>query len=72
MERFRSALGLVTEGYKAIVVELDRLGLQDSNKVMRGGKFTGWLWEAAGLMQEREERKEKEREECKNRSAREA
>lgn len=39
-------------------MEVRRLDLEDSNKVMRGGRFTGWLWELAGLVEEPEKERE--------------
>lgn len=54
-------MALVTKEYEALVVELNRLGLQESNKVMKGGKFTGWLWDAAGLVKTEREEREKEK-----------
>lgn len=51
-------------------MELNRLGLQESNRVMKGERFTGWFWEVAGLVKKKGERengrkreKEKGREE---------
>ena len=62
---YRKVLTQVVMNYEALVVEIGRLGLQESDEVVRGGRFTGWLWEIAGLLKEERE-KEREKNKHKN------
>lgn len=52
----------VIAGYESLILEVQRLGLKGSKKVMRGGRFTGWLWELARLVEKPKKEKETETE----------
>lgn len=49
----------VVAEYERVVFEAQTLGLEESSKVMRGERFTGWLWEVAGLVREAKEERER-------------
>ena len=61
----------VVAEYESLILEVQRLSLKGSNKVMRGGRFTGWLWEVAGLVGESTKRETEKGKETKNESERE-
>ena len=48
--------------YERVILRAQMLGLEESDKVMRGGRFIGWLWEVDGLVREAVEEREREEE----------
>ena len=56
---YQKAMTKVVAEYEKVILEAQMLGLEDSGKVMRGGRFTGWLWEVAGLVREAKEERER-------------
>ena len=62
LARHQKVLTLVVKEYEALVMRLDSFGLEQSDKVMKAGRFTGWLWEVAGLVKEKEKERGVERE----------
>ena len=54
---YQKTMAKAVAEYGRVVFEAQALSLEESSKVMRGGRFTGWLWKVAGLVKEaREER----------------
>lgn len=47
--------------YERVILGVRKMGLE-SNKAVRGGRFTGWLWEIAGLVEGVKKEREREKE----------